>query len=193
MSETISPNPQQLLSDSEVIRSAEAVSQAVDRWAVRIGIDLTPRLKGRTLLAITIMRGGLIPAAWLLQRLQLPVLLDYAHATRYRSGTTGHQLEWQHQPAIDMNRQTVLIIDDIFDEGHTLAAMSQWCLAHGASQVVTAALVRKQHARGLARDWLDYPGLDVPDEYVFGCGMDIYEHWRHLPEIRAYRPATRPA
>lgn len=164
------------------------IQQSLDRWAVSISIALTPQLKNRTLTAIAIMRGGLLPAAWLLERLHLPVHLDYAHATRYRSGTEGHELEWQHKPALSVKDQPVLIIDDIFDHGYTMEAMRDWCVAQGAAQVWTAALVLKRHEQGLPRDWLDFAGLEVPDEYVFGCGMDIYEHWRHLPEIRVYRP-----
>lgn len=186
------PNAQQLLADSRMLFDAATVSQAVDRWALSIGIQLAPKLSRKSdkmpLMVISVMRGGLIPAAWLVQRLKLPLFLEYAHATRYQSGTEGHELEWKHQPAMDLRGQSVLIVDDIFDHGYTMQAIKDWCVAQNARQVWTAALVRKQHQQGLPRDWLDFTGLDVPDEYVFGCGMDIYEHWRHLPEIYAYCP-----
>ncbi len=181
-------NPQQLLADSRIMIDAGSVQQAVDRWAAAINQDLAGQLDGRTLITIAVMRGGMLPAAWLIQRLKLPLFQEYVHATRYRSGTSGHQLEWKHRPALQLQDQPVLIIDDIFDEGYTLEAIRDWCREEGASKVLTAALVRKQHQRGLSREWLDYAGLDIPDEYVFGCGMDIYEHWRHLPDIWAYQP-----
>lgn len=183
-----SKNPQQLLADSRVLVDTQSVRQAVDRWAVSIDIGLGMKLAGQPVIAIAIMRGALISTAWLLQRLKMPVIIEYAHATRYRSGTQGNELEWKHYPEIELQGQPVLIIDDIFDEGYTMEAMQQWCLEQGASQVTTAALVRKQHQRGLSRDWLDYAALDIEDKYVFGCGMDIFEHWRHLPNIRVYQP-----
>ena len=77
----------------------------------------------------------------------------------------------------------MLIIDDIFDEGNTLAAIKGSVESRKAASVKMAALVRKVHDRGLARDFVDFVGLDVPDVYVYGCGMDAYEEWRHLDEI----------
>ncbi len=186
---------EQLLAASKLLFDADTVRQAVDRWALNIGIQITPKLsaKGsnRQLVVVSVMRGGLIPTAWLVERLKLPLYLEYAHVTRYRGGTQGDELEWKQQPLLALKDQSVLIVDDIFDHGHTMQALKNWCITEGAKQVWTAALVLKQHQQGLARDWLDFAGLDVPDEYVFGCGMDIYEHWRHLPEIRAYCPAEK--
>ncbi len=181
-------NPQNLLADSQILFDAQTVTKAVDRWAARLNVHLAGNLAGQTLITIAVMRGGMLPAAWLIQRLKVPLFQEYVHATRYRSGTQGHELQWIHRPALDLKDQPVLIIDDIFDEGYTLEAIREWCLEEGASQVLTTALVSKQHQRGLSRNWLDYAGMDIPDEYVFGCGMDIYEHWRHLPDIWAYRP-----
>lgn len=186
---------EQLLAASRLLFDADTVRQAVDRWALNIGIQLTPMLPSKRfskpLIVVSVMRGGLIPTTWLVERLKLPLYLEYAHVTRYRSGTQGYELEWQHQPLLALYDQSVLIVDDIFDHGYTMQALKDWCVAQGVKQVWTAALVLKQHQQGLARDWLDFAGLNVPDEYVFGCGMDIYEHWRHLPEIRAYCPTEK--
>ena len=75
------------------------------------------------------------------------------------------------------------IVDDIFDEGHTLAAIKGSVEKRDAGSVKMAAMVRKDHERGLDRDDVDFVGMDVTDVYVFGCGMDAYEEWRHLDEI----------
>ncbi|MDO6806899.1 phosphoribosyltransferase family protein, partial [Wenyingzhuangia sp. 1_MG-2023] len=72
----------------------------------------------------TIMNGGLVLAGRLLPRLPFALEVGYMHATRYRGDVTGStELQWQAPPSIPMTDRTVLILDDIFDEGHTLAAV----------------------------------------------------------------------
>jgi hypoxanthine phosphoribosyltransferase len=78
----------------------------------------------------------------------------------------------------------VLIVDDILDEGHTLAAIIEYCRAQQPASLRTAVLAQKEHDRGV-RPPLEYVGLKVPDRYVFGCGMDYKGYWRNLPGIYA--------
>ena len=129
------------------------------------------------------MRGGLYLAGQLMGRLSLPARLDYLQANRYQ-GIAGHEIVWSKQPELDLNGQTVIVLDDILDEGVTLAAVVQYCRQAGASQVITAVLTEKDN--GLQKPLkADVVGLVVPNRYVFGCGMDVYGWWRNLPEIRA--------
>jgi len=135
------------------------------------------------LILISVLTGAIIPAAWLVTKLKMPVQMDFVHATRYRGGLYGAELEYRVPPRLDLEDKNVLIVDDIFDEGNTLAAIKGSVEKRKAGAVKMAALVRKNHNRGLSRDYVDFIGLDVPDVYVFGCGMDAYEEWRHLDEI----------
>ena len=88
-------------------------------------------------------------------------------------------------PRLNLQGQDILIVDDIYDVGLTLELIERFCLSRGACSVNSAVLVRKLHDREIAGELPRFIGLDVPDKYVFGCGMDAYEHWRHLDEIRA--------
>ena len=84
-------------------------------------------------------------------------------------------------------KQAISALDDIFDEGETLAALADYCLDKGAEEVVSAVLLEKQHDRK-ATDYVpDVIGLTCDDRYVFGFGMDCEGLWRNLPEIRALR------
>ena len=107
---------------------------------------------------------------------------------RYRQETTGGILEWKLQPESDMKDRTVLIVDDILDEGTTLCAIADYCLAHGAREVLTAVLVDKIHERK-ARPGLkaDFTGLYVEDRFLFGYGMDYKGYWRNAPGIYAVK------
>ena len=80
---------------------------------------------------------------------------------------------------------SVLIVDDILDEGLTLDAIVGYCRQQGAKEVHSAVLVEKNHARRANHISATFTGLQVDDRYVFGCGMDYKGYMRNLPEIYA--------
>ena len=120
----------------------------------------------------------------LLTQLRFPLELDYVHASRYQNKTVGLTIDWTALPKLDLSDRIVLIVDDILDEGITLLAIQEKCLALGAKQVLSAVLVEKtlDHARPINADFV---GLSVPNRYVFGYGMDAYGWWRNLSSIYA--------
>lgn len=165
---------------SQLIHDAEAIDAALERMAQaingRFGDDAD-------LVMITIMNGGMIPAAELSLKLVAPLTMDYVHATRYLNETGRDTVDWLAHPRSPLSERSVLIIDDILDEGFTLKAVTEWCLQQGASEVATAAMVRKQHGRVTDGVDADFVGLEVPDVYVFGYGMDYRGGLRHLRAI----------
>lgn len=176
------PDARQLLENAELIASAESVQTTLDRLADEIGKEL-----GNTLpLVLAVMGGAVVFAGQLLPRLTFPLEFDYLHVTRYRGKTSGGAIEWRVLPGKNVVGRTVLVLDDILDEGETLAAVRDKLLELGASKVLAAVLTDKQN--GLTKPIrADYVGLTVPDRYVFGCGMDVYGLWRNLPAIYALK------
>lgn len=170
---------------SDLVLAAPAVAEAFDHQAVRLTRLLADR---DAVTMMVLMNGGLYPAVELAKRLDFPFTMDHVHATRYRGATSGGQLHWGRWP--DKVHGSILLVDDIFDEGHTLEAVRDRLLADGAEEVVTAVLALKQHDRGLPRDWVDDSALTVPDRYVFGCGMDWHGYWRQLDAIWALPEAA---
>ena len=177
------PDPISLLEQSDVIFDNAAVEAALDEMATVINAHYD----GQPIVLMGVMTGAILPMAWLATRLTMPMTMDFVHATRYRGGIHGHELEYRVPPRLNLEGQHVLVIDDIFDEGNTLAAIKGSVEKRKAASVKLAVLVRKDHDRGLPRDYVDFVGLDVPDVYVYGCGMDAYEEWRHLDRIMALR------
>lgn len=178
-----SPQANQLWPDgAECLFTPEDVSRALDAQAERVA-----RLvgEGEVLSMVALMKGGMYPAIELSRRIDSALRIDYVHATRYREATSGGEIHWQHWPANLSPADHVVLVDDIFDEGHTMAAVTQRLREQGVDQVTTAVLVRKRHDRGLDRDWVDDHALEVPDRYVFGCGMDYQGLWRQLDGIWA--------
>jgi len=174
------PDPASLLENASVLFTREQVSEALDKMADEINAFYGDE----PIIMIAVMTGAILPAAWLATRLKMPMQMDFVHATRYQSGLYGAELEYRVPPRMDLEGKKVLVVDDIFDEGDTLAAIKGSVEKRKAESVHMAVLTRKMHDRGLPREFADFVGLDVPDVYVFGCGMDAYEEWRHLDDIR---------
>ncbi|MGQ0429001.1 MAG: hypoxanthine-guanine phosphoribosyltransferase [Gammaproteobacteria bacterium] len=171
----------------ELPRSDEVVGEpqieaALDRLAAEIGA----RLAGRHPLVITVMNGGLIFAGRLLTRLTFPLELSYVHVRRYGQGTSGGELVWIAGPHDPVRGRTVLLLDDILDEGRTLATIKARLLEQGAVEVLIAAFALKRRAEPPVVK-ADFAGVVVPDRFVFGFGMDVAGAWRNLPTIRALR------
>lgn len=138
-------------------------------------------------LFLVVMNGALFYAQRLLSRLNFPLQQDYLHASRYRGETRGAELQWYAKPRTPLAGRCVVLLDDILDEGPTLAGIRDYCLAEQAAAVKIAVLVEKQHNRRVPGLAADYPCLSVPDRYVFGCGMDYHEYHRQLPCIYAVK------
>jgi hypoxanthine phosphoribosyltransferase len=169
-----------MLADSEVIHDAPAVQAAVDRLAA----DIRSRLADKYPLVLCVMNGGVVFCGQLLTRLDFPLDFDYLHATRYGPDTQGGKISWRSAPWAPVKGRSVLVVDDILDEGLTLAAVKESLLRQGASEVLTAVFADKLNGKQkpLAADFV---GLTVPDRFVFGFGMDAGGAWRNLPAIYA--------
>ncbi len=158
----------------------EEVEASIDHMAKAISGDLA----GSDPVVLCVMNGGFIPGARLSTRMAFPHWLDYIHATRYREQTTGSDLRWLKRPGVPLHGRSVLVVDDILDEGITLAEIVDFCEAEGAAEVASAVLCRKLHDRSNGFH-VDYLGLDVEDRYVFGYGMDYKGYLRNAPGIFA--------
>jgi hypoxanthine phosphoribosyltransferase len=173
-------SPQQMLENAELVFSEADVRAAIRRLADEISRDLA----GHTPLVMCVMGGAVVFAGQLLPLLGFPLEFDYVQASRYHNGTSGRHLVWKVAPGESVRGRTVLLLDDILDEGHTLSAVREKCLQAGAERVVIAVLTEKD--TGLDKPVsADFVGLHVPNRYVFGCGMDVHGWWRNLPAIYA--------
>jgi len=181
MSDLEQQDPRDILEQSTLVATREEVEAAVSRLAD----EVSAFYGDREIILLAVMTGAIIPAAWLAEKLGMPLRMDFIHATRYAGQTQGGELDFRVPPRLNLQGSDILIVDDIYDVGLTLELIERYCVARGANSVNSAVLVRKQHGRETAGELPRFIGMDVPDKYVFGCGMDAYEHWRHLDEIRA--------
>ena len=174
------------LRQSRVVHDRAAIRDAIQRVAAALREAYADEVEPP--LFLTVMNGGMFFAAELALEAGRDFEFDYLHATRYRGKTSGETLVWLHRPQVSLKGRRVLVVDDILDEGNTLLGVTRWCHDQGAREVRVAVLCRKRHERCAAGATADHIGLEVPDFYVYGFGMDFYEQGRNLPAIYAWTP-----
>lgn len=169
-----------VMQQADCLHNAAAVAAALEKMAQAISgvlADSDPLL-------VCLMNGALVPFGMLLPQLQFPLQVDYIHATRYGERLQGGELKWIAGPFISPKDRNILLIDDILDEGATLAAIEAYYRRQGARTVHKAVMVKKERLRALDID-AEFIGLMVPNRYVFGCGMDYKGYLRNAPGIYA--------
>jgi hypoxanthine phosphoribosyltransferase len=173
-----------MLEEAELVCSAEEVERAIKRLAD----EITAAYRDRYPLVLCVMNGGLFFCGQLLPMLRFPLHLDYVHATRYGDDVDGRQVRWRVEPNESAQDRHVLVLDDILDEGNTLAAIKEKVLERGATSCRIAVLTDKVKAKPKPKPIEpDFVGLMIPDRFVFGCGLDAYGSWRNLPAIYALK------
>ena len=172
----------QVLDSAEQVCSAATVAQAVRRVAAEITRDLAEDYP----LVLSVMGGAVVFTGQLLPLLRFPLDYDYLHLTRYGNATTGGRIEWKVFPLEAIAGRVVLVVDDILDEGYTMAAIRARILAAGARRFCCAVFADKAIGRPkpIAADFV---ALTLPNRYVFGFGMDVKGAWRNLPGVYAVK------
>jgi hypoxanthine phosphoribosyltransferase len=168
-----------VISKASCLFTLEQVDMALDELASK----LTDEFANKNPVILTVMTGGMLFSGRLLPRLNFPLEVDYLHVTRYQAKMVGERVRWLVQPLTSLIGRHVVIIDDIHDVGATLDDIVDYCSERGARSISTVALVNKNHDRKISE--VDYSALDVPDKFIFGCGMDYFGYWRNAPGIFA--------
>lgn len=180
MSETLTPVTTATYQQAKCLIDADAIADALRQLSVRMNTDL----RDANPVMLVIMKGGIVFAGQLLPLLNFPLEVDYCHVSRYRGNVRGTKLEWLVEPSMDLTNRHVVIVDDIYDEGTTLAALIDTCKQRGALDVKTCVLVDKQHNRKQNPNYhADYVALQTPDRFLVGFGMDYQGFGRNLPGL----------
>jgi len=170
---------------ADLLHSEQEVEAAIDTMAKQIN----RQLENQNPILLCVMNGGLVTTGKLLTRLNFSLTVDAINASRYGNSTTGSDIQWILKPATPLKQRTVLIVDDILDEGHTLAAIMQYCQEQGAANLYSAVLVNKEraHPKPVSADFI---GLEVENRYLFGYGMDYKGYLRNAAGIYACKEAS---
>ena len=174
---------------SDALAQADLLHERAELETViqAMGQRIDAALHGERAVFLTVMNGALIFAGQLALAIRTDLEFDYVHATRYRGATSGKELQWLREPMVPLEGRVVLLVDDILDEGRTLKEVRDDCYQRGAKKVYIASLCTKKHDRVIEGIASDFNGVELPDRFVFGYGMDYYEQGRNLAGIYALK------
>ena len=179
-----------LTKDIDKILVSEAeLDQIVTRLASEINRDYCR--PDRRLVLLCILKGSIVFMGDLMKKLTIPVEIDCMRVSSYGSGTkSGGNVKI----VLDIDRPDIrdcdfLIIEDIIDSGNTLSYLTGYLALKGARSVKTCTLLDKPSRRVVEFE-PDYKGIEIPDEFVVGYGLDYDERYRALPYVGILKPSV---
>ena len=167
----------------KILVSAEQIQASVDKLAR----EIREREAGRPLTVIAIMTGAIVFLADLIRKLDMPLRVGVIQISSYR-GMQREALSINSAMMPDIAGRDVLLVDDIFDTGHTLTEVIAM-LAKLRPQSIRSAVLLLKRGRQEVELRPDYVGFEIPDEFVVGYGLDYRDAYRNLPYLAALEPA----
>ncbi len=157
----------------------------------RLASEIRAVYGDRPLTIIGIMTGSVVLLADVIRELDMPLRVGVVQTSSYR-GTQRGQLTINADMMLDITGRDVLLIDDIFDTGHTLAEVIQLMGDLGPTSLRSAVLLRKS-GRQQVELRPDFVAFEIPDEFVVGYGLDYNDEYRNLPWLAVLEPADLAA
>lgn len=149
-----------------------------------LGAEISRDYAGKNILAICILRGGVMFLTDLIRHIQPPVAIDFMGVSSYGKGSRSS--DGQVRITLDLTtsiaNQHVLIVEDIIDSGNTLSSVIEMLRTRNPASLEICTLLNKGSRREVDVP-IKYCGFDIPDKFVFGYGLDMDEYFRNLPFI----------
>src|SRR3954471_11662609 len=171
-------------SPMQTLLSKEQLHDGVTRMAD----EITACYADRQLTILGVLTGSVVLMADLIRLIDLPMRVGVLQASSYRGATTTRgELVINSELMLDISGRDVLLVDDIFDTGHTLARTLEKMRDFEPTSIRSAVLLRKRGRQEV--DYLpDFVAFDIPDEFVVGYGLDYEDMYRNLPYLAALEP-----
>ncbi len=151
---------------------------------VELGKEISRDYAGREIMAICILRGGVMFLTDLIRHIDPPVAIDFMGVSSY--GVGARESNGQVRITLDLTTsvggKNVLIVEDIIDSGRTLASVIEMLRTRNPASLEVCTLLNKTSRREVDVP-IKYCGFEIPDKFVFGYGLDMDEYYRNLPFI----------
>lgn len=169
----------------KILVSEEELDEIVTRLAAEINSDY----KDKNLVVVCVLKGSVVFTVDLIKKLDITHELEFVRVSSYGAST---ESSGKINLLVDFNRSDIadcdlLVIEDIVDSGNTLTYLVKYLEDKGARSVKTCTLLDKPSRRKVDFD-PDYTGKIIPDEFVFGYGLDLFEKYRDLPYVAVVKP-----
>lgn len=161
----------------------------IEREVGRLGVRIAEEYRDETLTVLGVLTGSIVLLADLIRCIDVKVRVGLIQASSYRGKSVNPgELRINTELLPDIRNRRVLLIDDIFDTGHTMHQLIDCVQQYEPLSLTTAVLLRKQ-GRSEVDIEPDHICFDIPDVFVVGYGLDYDDDYRHLPYIAALEDA----
>lgn len=163
--------------------------QTLQKRVAELGAEISRDYAGKDLLLVCVLKGGVVFLTDLMRQITVPHRIDFMAISSYGTGvreSTG-VVRILMDLSSDIQGKNVLIVEDIIDTGHTLEYILRLLQARGPASLRVCCLLDKWERRQ-ANIQVDYVGFSIPDEFVFGYGLDVDELYREVPVIAVLDP-----
>ena len=169
------------LSQRKILISREDIAKKVKEMGQQITEDYKDQDK--PLVVISVLKGAIPFTADLIRAIDLPLRLEVLVASSYGSGTVSSgKVNIKYKSFDDLSGCNVILVDDIIDSGYTLQAIGQTMEDFNPAHVAYCTFLNKPERRKSDLK-VDYMGVDIPDKFVIGYGLDYDSKYRELPDI----------
>ncbi len=169
----------------KILLTKEELQHGVERMAKEIASVYA----GHQITLVGVLTGSIVLVADLIRAIDLPMRVGVLDASSYRGATTTRgELVINSDLMLDISGRDVIVVDDIFDTGHTLKKVMHKLRDFGPKSLRSAVLLRK-HGREEVDYVPDFVAFNIPDEFVVGFGLDYEDMYRNLPYLAALEPA----
>jgi len=176
-------NLKELISKSSLIYSNKQIDKAI----LDIASDCNLVFENEKVTILPVMNGALIFSGHLIPKLNFHCEIDYIHASRYLNNEGQQIVNWIYQPNLNLIKdKVVLVVDDILDEGITLNNIKKKLIEFGAKKVFIIVLFDKKIDK-VKPIRADFSGLEVPNAYVYGFGLDFKGVGRNIPHLYVHK------
>ena len=169
-----------------VLISEQQLADAVKKLGEQISRDYADR----NLMMVSVLKGSVVFMADLMRAISVPASIDFMSVTSYGKGVkTSGVVRIIKDLDEELDGRDILIVEDILDSGMTLSYLKEHIMAKGARSIRIATLLDKPERRRVDIH-PDYSCFSVPDEFVFGYGLDYAEKYRNLPYVGILKPCV---
>jgi hypoxanthine phosphoribosyltransferase len=162
--------------------------EEIDAIVARLGAEISRDYEGKNPILITVLKGAFIFMADLCRAITVPCTMDFMSVSSYGNGsTTSGTVRIRKDLDVDIKGQDVIIVEDILDSGVTLSNLIEMLQTRDPASMKLVTLFDKPDRRK-ADVTIDYCGMQVPDAFIVGYGLDYAEKYRNLPEVSILKP-----
>lgn len=171
---------------AEVLITEEKIKTIV----ARLGKEITEYYKGseKELIVVGLLRGSFVFMADLVREIKHPMITDFMTVSSYGDGTVS---SGEFKVVMDLDEsiegRDVLLVEDIVDTGNTFSKVIQMLESRNPASLKVCTFLNKP-ARRVIEVPIDFCGIDIPDEFVVGYGLDLAQKYRNIPYVGIYNP-----